>query len=397
MKHKEYGIDRPARGLFWIMTIFCFALVATPTADGQDDLERELQAVEKKAQLLLEKAEKLQQSGKHEEAEELRHKAEDLRARIEHTHAQRARERKEGRSELEEVLHGLEYGMVALEKLGRHEEMEMLARVADDVRAELRGRRKDEQVRSEREIGLHQIEVMRLAMKALLEADRRDSAEILEHAIHACELAMEGRRDEKAMEIRKSGPELGVQVEILMYAADLWDEVGHEGKAGTIRELAGVFRKKLDRQKEARARGDKERDEARHQLEIMKSALHVLKEVGIEDAADILKRAIQTRVVNLEGMRGDEANMVRERNPPLEQQVEILGLASRLCREWGNEEKARTIGGLAEQMWAHRKQRAAVQQNVDVRRIRELEEKIGHMARQIEELKEALRELQRER
>jgi len=382
------------RGLFWTVAIFCFALMVGQSADAQDELERELQAqaLEKKVQRLLERAEELHHADQREEAEELRHKAEDLRAKIEDARDRQEREQDKGRSELEEVLHGLEYGMVALKKLGRHEELRMLERVAYDVREEIAGRRKEERGRSEKEIGLHQIEVMRLAMKALLEAERKDAAEIVEQAIHARELAMEGRRDEKAMEIRKNAPDLGIQVEILMHAADLWDEFGHERKAATIRELAGQFREKLERQKEGGARRDEKCEHAMHQIEIMKSALHALKEGGKEDAADILKRVIQARIVNLEGMRGKEAEIVRERNPPLEQQVEILGLASRLCREWGNEEKARAIGGLAERMWAQRRQRAANQQNVDMRRFRELEEKMEHMARQIEELKRALRD-----
>jgi len=375
--------------------LFCLVLCFAPGATAQDEMERKLAAAKKEIHLLLEKAEKLEQAGERERAAELRHKAEDLRAWLEDASGRVEREQDRGRGELEEILHGLEYGMVALEKLGRHEELAMLARVADDVRAEIKGRRKEERDRTEREIGLHQIEVMRIAMKALLEADRHDTAEILEHAIHARELAMEGRRDEKAMEIRKSAPELGVQVEILMYAGDLWDEFGHERKAAEVRELAAVFSRKLERQKDAHARGETEADHARRQLEIMKAALHVLKEGGKKDAAEILKRAIQARIVDLEEMKSLEAVIVRERKPPLEQQVEALGLASRLCREWGKEERARAIAGLAEQMWAHRQSRDTDQPSAEARRIRELEEKVDRMARQIEELRRALREVQR--
>lgn len=345
MNNREDSVRVPVNGFFRIMAIVFFILAAVPFTVAQDELEREL-----------------------------------------------TREKDQGRSELDEVLRGLEYGMVALEKLGRREELKMLARVADEVRAEIRGDRKAKRAVTEREIGLRQLDTMRLAMKALLEADRKETAEIVEHAIHARELAMEGRRDEKATAIRQGAPELGVQIEILMYAADLWDEFGHEEKAAAVRELAGNFRKKLERQKNAVTRGIEEREHAKHQIEIMKRALNGLREAGREEAAHILKRAIQARIVNVEGMKGEEADIVRERNPPLEEQVEVLGLASRLYREWGKAEEAKAIGNLAEQMWAHRKERIAREQNSDARRIRKLEERMEEMARQIEELKRALRE-----
>lgn len=398
MKYTENRLGRPLSGLIWTMTIVCLAVLFAPATTAQDEMRRELQKAAEEVELLLEKAEKLEQKGELERAAELRHKARDLRAKIGEARARMGREREEERGELEEILHGLEYGMEALEKLGRREELHMLARVAEEVRAEMTGGRKERRP-TEKEIGLQQIETMRLAMKAVLEAGRKDTAEILEHAIHARELAMEGRRDEEAMGIRKSAPELGVQVEILMYAADLWNEFGHEEKAAIVRELSEVFRKKLERQRKGseRERGGEEGELARHQIEVMESALHVLREAEKEDAAYILKRAIQTRIVNVQGLKGGEADIVRERTPPLEHQVEVLGLASRLCREWGMEEKAHAIGSLAEQMWAGRKEKAGREQNADKLRIRELEERMGHMARQIEELKHTLRELERDR
>lgn len=397
MKLEIKDFRRLFQARFWIMLFFCIALATAPEAMAQDEIEEELRAVEQQIDTLRREAEELHEAGQHEKAAALRHRAEDLHAKIEQIRAHQERKKAEGRGELEEILHGLECGMVALEKLGRREELKMLERVADDVRREMAGRRKEKRARSEKEIGLQQIEVMRLAMKAVLEADRKDTAEILEHAIHARELALEGRRDEKAMKIRESAPELGIQVEILFYAADLWDEFGHEGKAARVRELAGQFRMKLERRKGDLDHGEKERDQARRRIEIMKSALAVLREAGKEDAAHILKRATQARIVILEGMEGEEANIVRERNPALKNQVEALGLASRLCHERGNDEKARTIGTLAEQMWAEQKRKDAKALDAEERHIRELEEKMRRMEREIEELKQALREVRRDR
>ncbi len=62
------------------------------------------------------------------------------------------------RPNLEEILDGLERGMVALEQLERERELEMLRRVADEVRREIRGdrgeraRRPDKEVRPRRDL-----------------------------------------------------------------------------------------------------------------------------------------------------------------------------------------------------------------------------------------------------
>lgn len=155
--------------------------------------------------------------------------------------------------ELKKILDGLEHGMKALEKLGHHEELEMLERVANKVRKKLKAHREKEHCcEEEREAALHQIEIMRTGMPALLEAGRKDTAELLEHAIHARELALKGRTDDEAMEIRESAPTLGQQVEILNYAASLWDKFGDREKAKIVGGLAEEMQAHHRRLKEAK-------------------------------------------------------------------------------------------------------------------------------------------------
>ncbi|MCZ6602507.1 MAG: hypothetical protein O6952_05835, partial [Planctomycetota bacterium] len=55
--------------------------------------------------------------------------------------------------------------------------------------------------------------------------------------------------------------------------------------------------------------------------------------------------------------RGEEAEMVRNRAPDREQEMEILGFASRLLRERGRKERAQLVGQLAEGMRAHDRKR----------------------------------------
>ena len=159
---------------------------------------------------------------------------------------------------LEEVLDGLERGMVALEQLQRERELDMLRRVADEVRREMRGdrgeraRRSDNEDRPRRERERerrgerprpdgsveNRIEVMRLALPALLEANRRDAAELIELAIHALEMDAHRRRDDEAATIRKNAPSVVDQIELLQMASRLWREFGRPERAVMVGELA---------------------------------------------------------------------------------------------------------------------------------------------------------------
>ncbi len=65
---------------------------------------------------------------------------------------------------LREILDGLERGMVALEQLERRRELDVLRRVADDVRREMRNADGNQR---EREIAERQIEALRLAIGVL--------------------------------------------------------------------------------------------------------------------------------------------------------------------------------------------------------------------------------------
>jgi len=202
---------------------------------------------------------------------------------------------------LEAVLDGLERGMVALEQLERARELDMLRRVADEVRREMRGnrgeraRRHDNEDRPQREGGRenrgerrrsdgnigNRIEVMRLAVPALLEADRRDAADLLERAIHAMEMDLQRRRDDEAAMIRRNAPNIGEQIELLQMASGLWREFGHNERAVMVGELAEQLaaQSRRGRRPDETRRGL--RDEDRRRLE------------EIQEQFDRLERAMQ--------------------------------------------------------------------------------------------------------
>ena len=82
----------------------------------------------------------------------------------------------------------------------------------------------------------------------------------------------------------------------------------------------------------------------------MQTALLALREGERKDSADVLKRAIQARLVRLRGLKGEEARIVLQREPKLEQTVEALGLAAKLWREFGNQKNAGAVEKLAEKL-----------------------------------------------
>jgi len=100
------------------------------------------------------------------------------------------------------------------------------------------GRAMRERPKSEREVVLHQLEVMRMALPALKEAERGDAAELLTLAIRAREMMLERRDDEEAHRVRERAPNREQLVEILSMAAELWREFGNAEKSAVVGQLA---------------------------------------------------------------------------------------------------------------------------------------------------------------
>jgi hypothetical protein len=181
--------------------------------------------------------------------------------------ARRIRERAPGREQIVEIL-------VLAERIYREFDMEDRAEKLSRMTEELwpRRQRPRQQARpGPSEEAIHAVEVMKMAVKALKEAEHHDSAELLHRAIRAREVQLEGRRDREAAQIREQAPTLGQQIELLAYAADLWQEFGHEEKARVVGELAERMRSSWRRG--ADRRGGEPRRETRNQPQGRRDAL----------------------------------------------------------------------------------------------------------------------------
>ena len=133
-----------------------------------------------------------------------------------------------------------------------------------------------------------ELETMRIARHALLEAERENSARELERVMHVHEMILEGHGERAVGNAMEEGPTLGQQVELLNHSAHLWDEFGHEGKAARVRELARQYMERFEqrRDRESRARGRngvegeyaQRIEQLQEQIEELKHSLGDLKE-----------------------------------------------------------------------------------------------------------------------
>ncbi len=263
---------------WWVALGLMVAIVPFTTAFAQDDgARRELEAARERIHAMMREAEELQEAGRVVMAHKLTEPEKQLSAGVEQQLERHQRARSDESEHLHNVLEGLEHGMGALRELGRHEELEALERIAHDVRRELEERRdrphrereRAHREENEREVAIRQLVILRMAMPALREGERKDAADLLQHAIHARELALEGRRDDEAQHIRETAPNRGQQAEILGLASRLWGEFGHEDRARAVGELAEQMRARVHRERNERAQGaqDRPRREARERRE----------------------------------------------------------------------------------------------------------------------------------
>ena len=326
--------------------------------------------------------------------EERQERAERRQERAEHRNERQDehRRQREHQRELEEILHGLEMGMHALERLDRRDALGGLRRIADEVRDEMRQDRDQDrdQERHRREGDRDRgsddhrgqreaLATMSTAIPALREADRADLARMIEHAIRARELELEGRDDPESMEIRRSAPSLGNQAEILGLASRLWMDFGHESKAAALAQLARRMgaaaraereraepratdrRPERDRPRETDRRPDRDRPretdrlperdhEIRETMETLEIALHGLLEAERAEAADAMERILRAYRVHVEGRTDAEARRIQEAMPGVEAQIELLRMAARIWAEFGHERRAERIAALADRI-----------------------------------------------
>ncbi len=301
---------------------------------------------------------------------------------------------------LEEIIGGLEQGMVALEQLERERELEMLRGIAEEVRQNARVKR------AANRLAGGQLEALRMAMEAFREKGHVEAIELTERAIRAREVHLEGRRDREARDIAQRGPRREQCIELMNLAVDLYRQFGAQDRAERLRRaIAELWPQRVrQRGRERERRGERDRpDDTGNRIEIMRMALRALLEADRRDAADLLERAEHALKMDAQRRRDDESMTIRNNAPSVGQQIELLQLASRLWREFGHPDRADTVGELAEQLAAESRrgrrpeQRRRERGDDEARRMEEVQEQIQRLENAIEELRHRLRDRERDR
>ncbi len=222
---------------------------------GDRENEIELERAQDRVRTMLREAEKLKERGSHEDARHLVAKAEELQAKINEIRARNKGKARHKKEDTRAVLDGLERGIKALKAIGRNKEAEHLMEIAVGFRRELEQRSKHrEHGEKERKAARKHLTVMGYALDGLVKAKKGDSAEMLERAMHARELRLEGRRDKEALHIYERSPSRGQVIELLMYGRKMLLEFGNKEKAHAVGNLVERMtkEKKRDSRKEYR-------------------------------------------------------------------------------------------------------------------------------------------------
>lgn len=339
--------------------LFGGALV-TPARAGEHEGAEQISKIKVQIERLERKVHALRKAGKGEDAAALHRRAEELRRHLEELLALRARRagEHEDRDSMEPkrrraILRGLGQGIEALEALGRKDAAGHLRRIRDELKRGEPHPRAREQAHGEREVVEGWIELMGYAVKVLAKAEKPDWAHIVEHGKHALELTLAGKRDERAMRVRKSAPPRESQAHGLLLAAEILRDHGDKRHAELMADLGRSWQKQAQKRRGRVERDDEERehvdlDSLEQRVRILVAALPALREGERRKAAAVLERAIRTGRVLLADREDDEAREILEETPPLGEITEVLRLAAELWEKYGREDKARMAAGLAE-------------------------------------------------
>jgi len=247
---------------------------------------REIQVVRERLEVMRFAVVGLVEAGKHDPAarvEQAMHARELSIAGERSEDANRIREGAPNRAELAELLRWAGNLLREQGKPERGEAVIELAEVFEEQAARRRHRREDGNPR-EREKLERDVELLRLAQHGLREIDKGEWAAILEHGAQARLLALEGRRDEEAVQIRETQPDLPQLIELLAAAREAWAELGHEKKAAMVRSLENRYRERWQHQKKRREREQRPElaehlERTLHRVELLEGRVEKLHEL----------------------------------------------------------------------------------------------------------------------
>ena len=236
------------------------------------------------------------------------------------------------------------------------------------------------------------LEVLRLAMKAMREAEKERLVAQVEQAIHAHELMLVGRKDDEARRIWKKAPQGEHLAELLGYAAHLYAQWGHEDRAHACKQLSLELLGKGEQEKKARKRGKASHQPAdpglvKRRMGLWKQALKAFVEAKRPAPAEQVEMLLKGHALALEG-RLDEVRALHARVPSTGQQAELAAAASHLYAGWGKSEIAHALMAFSHELAA---QQPTTKED---RHLHELRREVQELQDRIRKVNEELKQLQ---
>jgi hypothetical protein len=249
----------------------------------------------------------------------------------------------------EQLIHRLEMGMSALKELGRHEELEALARVADQVRAERREARERREAHEAREAPAgpvdheepsldareRRMEILRWARDAHQKAGRAEAVHLLARAVELAELQQSGRHPD-VVEREAAAFPMRDLVGVLRKAGGLYGELGYERRAAACRALADWYAAHWNLPTEGAVGGLDTREKRVKVLELARTA-HAA--VGHEEAVALLDRMIRVGRLQIRGASDAEVAEAAQ-GLTMERVIDLLASAGDLYAGWNMPDRA---------------------------------------------------------
>lgn len=267
-----------------------------------------------------------------------------------------------------DLIERLEVGMSALAELGAGEALDLVRRVADELREERAAPRRtiEEQARPAQDDGLNSLEqrvkILRLARAAYAEAGSQPNAGALQRAIHYGELALEGANEKALGKAAEGVPSLGNLAELLGGAAGMYREWGNRKGAQACSDLSEYYVGRL-REGEGEEEGEHEHgheeeqehegerssdiDRLEHRIEILHMAHAAWAESGRRELAGMMEQFIKVAELQLAGAPSTDVAQAFE-GLSMGNVIELLQGAHNLYAEWGDMERAQVCRQLAQ-------------------------------------------------
>jgi hypothetical protein len=241
-------------------------------------------------------------------------------------------------------------------------------------------------------------ELMRYAMRVHLEKEHHDAAHLIEHGLHARELARSGRTDDEAMRVRRTAPKREMLRRQIGRAAEVLADAGNEDGARQLTAFSHeLWIDPLAGTEEPRGRpdaADREIQVVKERIEVMRWGVEIWVEKGRHDLAEKLEWAIVSRRMAIEGRRDAEAREVREKAPNHGMLAELLHGAGRAYEEKGWETRAAACFELSKvygEQWHRQRERNADRERAEALqrfmvRTEQLEVQVRRLTERLEKL-----------